>query len=79
MGDKKEIPEILSVRDVAAALEEANRFLLERGMQICPYSGIHIEVDTKDRYRAQISLVALSRIRKTSLDKLSSGVSNGRG
>jgi len=64
MSEKKETPEMLSAGDVTAVLEEADRFFLERGMMICPYSGIRIEVDAKDRYRAHFSLVALSRIRK---------------
>jgi len=68
--NEKETPEILSARDVTAALEEADRFFLERGMMICPYSGIRIEVDGNDRYRAQISLVALGRIRKGTREEL---------
>jgi len=70
MSEKKETPEILSAGDVTAVLREADRFFLERGMMICPYSGIRIEVDAKDSYRAHFSLVALNCIQKRTREEL---------
>jgi len=59
MSEKKETPEINSTKDVAAVLEEANKFLCEHGMGISPRHGISIVMDENDHYVARLTLVAL--------------------
>jgi len=63
-------PELNSVADVAAVLEETNRFLLERGMYLCPWEGVSVKPDRNGCQRAQVTIVALEPVSKEYLKSL---------